>query len=151
MALLRLVIVFSLVFMIFGRRDAEAASGNMAVSAYIPSWGYCVVNSTQNIDFGNLNPMNPENVQATGGVTVTCLGWDNNFTVGVTQVTPSPLHLTSGSNSIPYTLELPTSATTRLRIIGTIAIPVKARIRGVDYMLAKAGSYTNTVTVQINP
>ena len=151
MILLRAFIIAGLILAISGTGHAAPASGNLAVSAYVPSWGYCSVVNTQNIAFGNLNPLSPANVQATGGVTVRCLGHSDNFTIGVTQVTPSPLHLTSGANSIPYTLDLPTSSTTRLFGRHEITIPITAHIQGVDYKLAQAGSYTDTVMVEITP
>ena len=131
---------------------AAPAKGNLAVSAYITGVGWCFVSNTQNIAFGTLNPLNPVNVQASGSVGVTCLNFSSNFTVGVTQVTPSPLHLTSGSNSILYSLELPTSATSATGgLVVNLTIPIKADIQGVDYKLAPAGNYTDTVTLQITP
>jgi spore coat protein U-like protein len=147
MALLRASIIAVLLLAAVGRGHAA----NLAVSAYITSWGYCSVINTQNIAFGNLNPLAPADVQATGNVRVRCFGFNNNFTVGVTQVTPSPLLLTNGPNSIPYTLDLPTSTSLPLYIVGSITIPITAHIRGTDYRLASAGSYTDTVTVQVTP
>jgi spore coat protein U-like protein len=129
----------------------SASSGNLSVSAYITSGGSCWVSGQQNIAFAPLDPFNPVNVQATGNVRVTCWGLSNTFTVGVTQVTPSPLLLINGSNSIPYTLDLPTSATARVFILGSITIPITAHIQGNDYRFAPAGAYTDTVTLQITP
>ncbi len=152
MSLLRVFIIALLILASTGFGYAAPAKGNLAVSAYITGVGYCMVNNTQNIAFGALNPLNPVNVQAAGSVGVVCLGFGSGFTVGVTQVTPSPLLLTSGPNSIPYTLELPTSATsTTGGLIVALTIPVKADIQGIDYKLAPAGSYTDTVTLQITP
>jgi spore coat protein U-like protein len=147
MALVRASIIAGLLLAAVGTGHAA----NLAVSAFIPSWGYCTVRNVQNIAFGAINPLNPVNVQATGYIRVRCIGYSSTFTVGLTQVTPSPLLLTSGSNSIPYTLDLPTSATTPLFIVGNLDIPIKAHIQGDDYKLAPAGSYTDIVTVQITP
>ncbi len=129
----------------------SASSGELAVSAYITSSGYCWVNNVQNITFAPLDPLNPVNVQAAGRINVTCFGFSSNFTVGVTQVTPSPLLLTNGPNTIPYTLDLPTSASGPVYLLTSLSIPVTARIQGVNYRLAAAGTYTDTVTVQIDP
>lgn len=151
MALVRVfIIVFMLVVAATPGR-AAAASGNLGVSAFVTSWGACSVTNTQNITFADLNPMNPLDVQATGSVRVRCIGFNQNFTVGVTQVSPMPLLLTNGPNSIPYTLDLPTSVTAPLYIVGTRTIPITAHIAGSDYKLAPAGSYTDIVTLEISP
>ena len=147
MAFFRASIIAVLILAAVGTGNA----GTINVSAYITSSGYCSVSNIQNIAFGNLNPLTATNVQATGSVRVLCWGWSNNFTVGVTQVSPSPRSLRSGPNSIPYTLDLPTSATVSLHLLGYVTIPITAHIQGSDYHLAPAGSYTDTVRVQINP
>lgn len=128
-----------------------ATSGNLAVSAYITSWGSCWVAGAADIAFGDLDPLNPQNVQASGRVDVRCVGFSGDFTVGVTQATPSPLYLENGSNTIPYTLDLPTSASGAVFLLGSVSIPVTAHIQGSDYQSASAGSYTDTVTLEINP
>lgn len=128
-----------------------ASSGNLAVSAYITSWGYCWVSGTDAIAFGALDPLNPQDVEATGGVDVRCIGFSGNFTVGVTQLTPSPLKLESGPNAIPYSLDLPTSGSGVVAILGSVHIPVTARIQGSDYQSAPAGLYADTVRIEINP
>jgi hypothetical protein len=69
----------------------------------------------------------------------------------VSQVTPSPLTLKSGPNTISYYLEAPTSATSPTGGIVNLTIPIKADIQGLDYKFAPAGSYTDTVTLQITP
>jgi spore coat protein U-like protein len=148
MTLLRSVILIILVLTLVVPGYA-ASSGNLSVSAYISSWGACWVTGTQNIAFGTLDPLTPQNVQAEGSVNVWCIGIPGNFTVGVTQATPSPLSLISGSNSIPYSLDLPTSATGRA--YRSITIPIIAHIQGNDYRLAPAGTYTDIVTLEIDP
>jgi len=144
---------------------AAPAKGNLAVSAYITSEGRCSVDSTKttNIAFGTLNPLNPVDVQASGSIVVRCQGFGrnpgpgsgNSFTVGVTQATASPLTLKSGSNTITYTLELPTSVTSSQVSQGwkifNLTIPITADIQGVNYKTAPAGNYTSTVTLQVSP
>ena len=148
MAILRASIIAGLILAAVGTGNA----GPLSVSAYITSTGSCTILNTQTIAFGNLNPLNPTNVQATGNVRVRCWGWSSNFTVGVTEVTPSPNHfLTSGPNSIPYTIDLPTSATRPVFLVSAFNIPITAHIQGADYQLAPAGSYTDTVRIQVNP
>jgi len=151
MALVRVIIIVVMLVVAATSGRAVAASGNLGVSAFITSWGACSVTNVQNITFADLNPLNPVDVLATGSVRVRCIGFNNNFTVGVTQVTPAPLLLTSGPNSIPYSLNLPTSVTAPLYIVGTRTIPITAHIAGNDYKLAPAGSYTDTVTLEISP
>ncbi len=152
MALLKAFIIAGLILAIAGTGHAAPAMGNLAVSAYITGTGFCIVRNTQNIAFGALNPLNPVDVQATGSVGVRCLGFGSTFTVGVTQVTPSPLLMTSGPNTILYTLELPTSATrTTGGILVDLTIPIKGNIQGNDYQFAPAGSYSDTVMLQITP
>jgi spore coat protein U-like protein len=152
MAILRAFITVALIIATTSMGHAAPAKGNLAVSAYITGVGFCLVNTTQNIAFGALNPLNPVNVQASGSISVVCLGFGSGFTVGVTQVTPSPLNLKSGANKIPYYLEVPTSATsTTGGIIVNLTIPIKADIQGLDYKFAPAGSYSDTVTLQITP
>ena len=154
MILARTLIIAILIVVTSGTGYAAPAKDNLSVSAYITGVGWCVVRNTQNIAFGNLNPLAPANVQANGSVDVRCLGFGSTFTVGVTQVTPDPLLLTSGSNTIPYTLDLPTSSTIPdggfINIVN-LTIPITAHIQGADYKLAPAGSYTDTVTIQITP
>jgi spore coat protein U-like protein len=151
MALLKVFIIALLVLASISKGYAAPAKGNLAVSAYITGVGICWISNTQNIAFGALNPLNPVNVQASGSVSVRCINFSSGFTVGVTQVTPSPLLLTSGPNSILYTLELPTSATSPGGLIVDLTIPIKADIQGLDYKLAPAGSYSDTITLQITP
>lgn len=152
MALLRTVTIALIIFGTTVAGHAAPARGNLSVSAYITGVGYCLVTNTQDIAFGTLNPLNPVNVQASGSVSVLCLGFGRGFTVGVTQVTPSPLLLTNGSDSIPYTLELPTSVTrTTGGLLVSFTIPIKADIQGIDYRQASAGNYTDTVTLEITP
>lgn len=148
MSLLRVVLCTILILTVSVPGYA-ASSGNLGVSAYIASWGACWVTGTRSIAFGNLDPLDPQNVQADGSVSVWCIGFPGSFTVGVTQATPSPLLLTNGSYSIPYTLDLPTSATGRA--YRTITIPITAHIQGNDYRLAPAGSFMDTVTLEITP
>jgi len=151
MAILRTFLIVAL--MLATTAPGHAASkANLAVSAYVTGTGVCFLNTTQNISFGTLNPLNPVNVKATGSVSVTCLNLGAGFTVGVTQVTPSPLTLKSGSNTIPYYLETPTSASSPTGgLIVNLTIPITADIQGVNYQLAPAGTYTDTVTLQITP
>jgi spore coat protein U-like protein len=152
MALLRIIIIVALILATTVPGHAAPAKGSLAVSAYITGTGYCILNTTQNIAFGALNPLNPVNVQANGSVSVTCLNFSTGFTVGVTQVTPSPLTLKSGANTILYALEVPTSATSATGgFIVSLTVPIKADIQGTNYKFAPAGSYTDTVTLQINP
>ncbi len=152
MVLVRTFICIAFILVTTGMGHAASTTGNLAVSAYITGVGYCAVNHTQDIAFGVLDPLNPANVQSSGSVSVVCLGFGSGFTVGVTQVTPSPLSLKSGANEIPYQLELPTSATrTSGGVIARLTIPITADIRGADYKQAPAGSYTDRVTLQITP
>ena len=152
MTLLRALIIVALILATTLTGYAAPAKGNLAVSAYITGTGYCLVNATQDIAFGALNPLNPVNVQASGSVGVVCLGFGTGFTVGVTQVTASPLTLKSGANTISYYLETPTSATSSTGgLIVNLTIPIKADIQGINYKYAPAGSYTDTVTLQITP
>lgn len=166
---LRAHIIVIFLFMIADPCFAGSTTGSLAVSAYITSTGWCTVKSTQNIAFGALYPLNPVDVQASGRVTVNChsgggWGWQwkpgsnsNSFTVGVTQVTSSPLTLKNSSNSnstITYTLDLPTSASTTTSSRSNnieLTIPITATIQGANYKTAPAGSYTDTVTLQITP
>lgn len=151
MSQLRVFIIALLILASFSKVYAAPAKGNLAVSAFITGVGFCLVNTTQNIAFGALNPLNPVNVQASGSIGVMCLGFGSGFTVGVSQVTPSPLTLKSGPNTISYYLEAPTSATSPTGGIVNLTIPIKADIQGLDYKFAPAGSYTDTVTLQITP
>ncbi|WP_041531362.1 spore coat protein U domain-containing protein [Syntrophotalea carbinolica] len=148
---LRRVLIFMILVLAVAVPGHAASSGNLAVSAYITSWGACWVSGTEDIAFGALDPLDPQNVQATGSVNVTCFGFSSNFTVGVTQLTPSPLYLENGANSIPYTLDLPTSGSGVVGFFGAVSVPVTAHIQGSDYRFAPAGSYVDTVRVEINP
>ena len=152
MAILRTILIVALILATAVPGQAAPAKGSLAVSAYVTGTGICFLNTTQNIAFGTLNPLNPVNVKATGSVSVTCLNLGAGFTVGVTQVTPSPLTLKSGSNTIPYYLEAPTSATSATGgLIVNLTVPITADIQGFNYQSAPAGSYTDTVTLQITP
>lgn len=129
---------------------SAAATGSLSVAATITSWGYCFVTGNADVAFDSpLDPLNPQDVQADGSIRVWCMGFPGSFTVGVTQSTPSPLYLENGEEKILYTLDLPPGVTGRA--YRTITIPVTARIQGSAYQVAPAGSYTDTVTVQITP
>ena len=152
MALLRAFITAALILATTGQGHAAPVKGSLGVSAYIVGTGYCILNSSTDIAFGNLNPLNPVPVTASGSVSVVCLGFGTGFTVGVTQTTPSPLTLKSGANTIGYYLEAPTSATsTTGGLIVNLTIPIKADIPALNYKYAPAGSYTDSVTLAINP
>lgn len=145
------IFIIALVLMMYAATGYSASSGELSVSAYITSVGVCWVNSVQDITFAPLDPFDPVNVQATGEVGVRCLGWNSNFTIGVTQMSPSPLLLTSGSSTIPYSLDFPSSVTSPVYLFGSFTIPVTARIQGDDYRFASVGTYTDIVTLQITP
>jgi spore coat protein U-like protein len=152
MALLRAFILAALILATTSQGHAAPVKKSLGVTASVIGTGYCILNSTQDISFGALNPLNAVPVQATGNVSVVCLGFGTGFTVGVSQVTPSPLTLKSGSNTISYYLEAPTSATSATGgIIVNLTIPIKADIPALNYKYAPAGSYSDTVTLQINP
>jgi spore coat protein U-like protein len=163
MAPLRAYIIIAFLLSTASLSFAASATGSLTVSAYITSMGRCTLTSTTNIAFGSLYPLNPVDVEASGSVVVRC--WrggrrpnsSNTFTVGVTQVTSSPLTLknsTNSSNTITYTLpDLPASVTgsTSNANIVDLTIPITAKIQGTAYQTAPAGSYSGTVTLEISP
>lgn len=158
MAHLRIIfLIVVLVFATAGMAYAASALGTLAVSAIIPlNNGNCSVQSTQNISFGALDPLSPPPVvTASGSVTYKCTGLGNKgATINVTLATPTPLTLkrtTLPANPIPYIVDLPVAAFIPPNGSGSVTIPITAEIYGSDYQLAPAGTYTDTITVQLTP
>lgn len=148
-----LLILFA---MLVAAGNAYAASGSLAVSAIIPlNNGNCSVQGTQSINFGALNPLNPQLVTASGSITYKCKGLGNTgATIAVTLASPTPLSLKlSGTPaySIPYSVQLPTNTYIPPNGSGTVAIPITAQVLGTDYKLAPAGTYADTITVTLTP
>lgn len=145
-----------LLVMLVTTGSAYGAKGSLAVSAIIPlNNGNCTVQGTQSINFGALNPLNPQLVTASGSITYKCKGLGNTgATIAVTLASPTPLSLKLSATpaySIPYSVELPTTSYVPPNGSGTVTIPITAQVLGPDYHFAPAGTYADTITVTLTP
>lgn len=146
---------------ILGTRGAlHAGTVQMNVSAVITSANTCrFITTAAPMGFGNLDPANPVDVPHTSTFTFRCGGGSKMVVFDITQ--NGGLHPTGpGKNRmqhtsvagefLPYALTLipppapiPRNTDQALQVTGTV--------RGADYQSARVGSYSDTVTITINP
>jgi spore coat protein U-like protein len=138
------------------------ATAALGVSATIPSWGYCGFQSNSaTLDFGNLDPANPTDVNANATLSFRCLGWPTvtfyiSHDSGLHGAGPNALRLANTTLSgayIPYSISLtPTSGTIPTPIISAVqTLTISGTIHGADYQTAYPGTYSDTVVLTIVP
>lgn len=132
----------------------------VSVTATVLSKSQCKFNSaTSTLNFGNLDPANPIDVNATTTVIFRCGGSAPNATFFMTDddglyetgLNANRMrHTTVLTEFIPYSLTLnPTSGTVPKNVNQTLTI--SGTVLGVNYQNAYAGSYSDTVVISIEP
>ncbi|MDA8156759.1 MAG: spore coat protein U domain-containing protein [Actinomycetota bacterium] len=138
-----------------GRALAGTKTSSVAVSASVPS-GLCqFITTTAALNFGNLNPANPVNVNATASLTFLCFGRPVSYAV----THDGGLHNSGGQNRminadlvhyLPYSVSLnPTTGTANFFTFQTVT--VTGTVAGLDYQNAQSGNYSDTLTVTVTP
>ena len=140
---------------------ALAASSSTTVSATITSPGFCLVfTPTTTLNFGNLDPSNPVDVNVSTTITIWCLRFgaptvtyfagdddglhETGLNANRMQHTGTPTeYLPYAMSVVPQSATIPRFTVTTLTINGTVL--------GADYQTALIGDYSDTVTVQITP
>lgn len=97
-----------------------------------------------------LNPLAAVDRSASVTLTVKCTGIGNkSSTVIVDRVGFGQLYLEKGSDTIPYSLNLPTSKVVTNN--NPVPITLTATIVGSAYSTAPAGAYSDTITINVTP
>ena len=138
-------------------RAADSSSIN--VRAVVTSPGVCWITApSATLDFGNLDSLNPVDVNAATTINFRCIGFFGTVYFvgdddGLYETGPNAnrmIHFTNPAWFLPYTFNIlndagvaPFFALQTLDITGTIL--------GADYAGALAGNYTDIVTINIVP
>lgn len=125
------------------------------VSATILSKNLCKFNSNKAaLDFGTLDPSIPVTRSVSTTISFVCNGSaleatysisDNGGLNGYRMV-----HETDAAQVIPYTLSLSPTSGNAPKSVDQI-LTIDGSIEGVDYQTALVGSYSDTVTITIDP
>jgi spore coat protein U-like protein len=132
----------------------------LSVSAIITSASNCrFTTGSASMGFGNLDPANPVDVPKTSAFTFRCDGGDHQVVFAVTQNgglhpagpgTNRMQHTSTADEFLPYSLALSSPPVPIPRNTGQ-TLTVSGTVRGVDYQSARVGTYSDTVTITINP
>lgn len=140
---------------------SQAATSTMSVSAVVLSKSNCKFNNpgTATLNFGNLNPLTPVDVNANTSLSFTCRGSEPIATFLITDddglhetgVNASRMqHSVDASAFLPYSFTLsPTSASVPRNVSQTLT--VTGTVFGADYQSALLGAYTDQVIITIQP
>jgi spore coat protein U-like protein len=133
----------------------------LTISAVVVSKGNCSFNNNAaTLDFGTLNPLNPQDISADTGdqLSFICRGGgkdDITFSITVsgsqhgTPVAPAMRHQ-GGLFDLPYQLSLDPAFDNTSKNID-LPLVVTGTILGGNYILAPVGTYSDTATLSINP
>jgi len=158
-----LTIITLSIFMLAGIGYA-ADSNTVSVTAVVISRGNCTFrpprNATATLDFGNLDPANPIDKNATATLILRCQAQGNDLITyyisddaGLYETGPNAprmKHTTQATEYLPYSFIVdPRSETVNKTYERTLTIT--GTVRGVNYQDARLGSYTDTVVVSIVP
>lgn len=140
-AIVSLALVFS--------AGSALAAGTATVDISASVLGTCAFNSGGAIDFGNLDPtsgVSPSVTNATAA-NFTCTN-GTAYTITDDAGLSGAYELSDGTNAIPYALTYTGTGTGT----GTATdLSITADIAYADYQTKPAGTYTDTVTLTINP
>ena len=97
------------------------------------------------------NPLTASLQTASVTFTVTCRGLTGSGgkTVIIDRVGSGQLYLKNGPDQIPYSMNLPFSQNTTNN--KSASVTLTATVAGTDYVTAPAGSYSDTITLDILP
>jgi len=145
---------------------SDAADSNVvSVTATVVSRGTCwFTTETSALNFGNLDPSNPVDVNASASVIFRCWRglfiWfpvtffitddDGLYETGTNA--NRMRHSTATTEFLPYSFSLdPTSGTVTGNPTINRTLNISGTVRGVDYQDARVGNYSDTVVVSIEP
>jgi spore coat protein U-like protein len=140
-------------------------SNSVSVTATVVSRGTCwFTTETSALNFGNLDPSNPVDVNASTSVIFRCwrglIVWfpvtffiaddDGLYETGTNA--NRMRHSTDTTEFLPYSFSLgPTSGTVTGNPTLNRTLSISGTVRGVDYQDAAMGNYSDTVVVSIEP
>jgi len=140
-----------------------ADSGSVSVTATIISRGFCwFMSGTTALDFGNLDPSNPIDVNASTSVSFRCFRFFNGQVTffisdddGLYETGPNAnrmRHSTMLTEYLPYSFNLnPTTGTVPGNPFDNRTLNITGTVRGVDYQDIATGSYLDRVVITIQP
>lgn len=136
-----------------GMAQGSTATNQLQASAIILGKGKCsfVTLGPHAINFAPaLNPFSAIDRSASVTFSVSCTGIGNGTSaVIVDRVGASQLYLSKGLDTIPYSLNLPTSASVTNN--SPVTVTLTATIIGNAYKNAPAGDYSDTITINVTP
>ncbi|MEW6375529.1 MAG: spore coat protein U domain-containing protein [Thermodesulfobacteriota bacterium] len=126
------------------------------------SRGFCwFTTSTSALNFGNLDPSNPIDVNISTSIFFRCFRFFGQVTFfigdddGLYETGPNAnrmRHSTITTEYLPYSFDLnPTSGTVPSSLFTNRTLTISGAVRGVDYQDARVGNYSDTVVVSIEP
>jgi hypothetical protein len=159
--------IIILIFFIFATASlSEAADSNsVSVTATVVSRGTCwFTTETSALNFGNLDPSNPVDVNASTTVNFRCwrglfiwfpvtffIGDDDGLYETGTDANRMR-HATVTTEFLPYSFSLnPASGTVTGNPTVNRTLTISGTVRGVDYQDALMGNYSDTVVISIEP
>jgi len=139
-----------------------ADSNVVSVTATVVSRGVCwFTTSNSALNFGNLDPSNPVDVNASTNISFRCFRLFGQVTFfigdddGLYEAGPNGnrmRHSTVATEYLPYSFNMnPTSGTVPSSLFTNRTLIVSGTVRGVDYQDAIMGNYSDTVVVSIEP
>lgn len=138
---------------------ATAASGHsLSVSASVISKNKCSFTNggPTALAFGAIDPSSPGNAIATATTTFKCVGADPVATYAISAnnglngaATPRMQHATNPAEFLPYTLDLPQSASVPKN--STQTLTVTGTITPSGFQNALVGAYSDTIVLTIEP
>ena len=139
-----------------------ANSSSVSVTATVVSRGTCwFTTATSALNFGNLDPSNPVDVNASTSIYFRCFRFFGQVTFfigdddGLYKTGPDAnrmQHSTVATEYLPYSFNLnPDSGTVPSSLFTNRTLTISGTVRGVDYQDARVGSYSDRVVVSIEP
>ena len=140
--------------------SVHADTGTLNISAAVLSRSACLFTTgPQTLDFGTINPASSGPVSAQAQVTFLCFGFVGNTTYSIQagnglNAAGAGLrrmrHSTVPTSLMPYALTItPGSGTIARLAVQTVTI--NGTLQAVDFQNARAGSYADTVVLQLDP
>jgi spore coat protein U-like protein len=137
---------------------AQAATGSLGISATVVSRSWCRLTSSPSLNFGTIDPTSAANAIATANVTFICLGFggttyllwagDGNHPAGAGL--RRMRHATVTTEYLPYSLSISPAFGNLPGITGQ-TVTVTGTVAPADFRNARAGSFSDTVVITLDP